>query len=186
MNLTKNDLCGLTIGLMNKNRDIDKGKRMDRLRSMALEMPQILAQNRKWTVPQQENALDKTMEVEMQVEDSCISAINLLRDKASDPFEMKSAISAIDDSMKKVKKQNSKIISKWNISTKKVDDIDYIYVDVDYKTTLRTHRHIIQLTPWNFVENAAFYDDTTIESLPKPPKTEFEYPEFKYRGAMEI
>ena len=54
-------------------------------------------------------------------------------------------------------------------------------MDVDYKTTANTHRHIIQLTPHNFVNDYAFYDDTKVESLPKK-EIVFDYPEYKNEG----
>ena len=131
--------------------------------------------------PCMENALDKTMDVELNVNQGIIQAINNLRKSWKDPFNMKSAFSSIDKAMKEAKKDNPKIISKWKISTNKVDDIDYIYVDIDYKTTANTHRHIIQLTPQNFVNDYAFYDDTKVESLPKTERT-FDFPEYKNEG----
>ena len=131
--------------------------------------------------PCMENALDKTIDVELNVNQGIIQAINTLRGSWKDPFDMMSAFSAIDKAMNEAKKDNPKIISKWKISTNKIDDIDYIYVDVDYKTTANTHRHIIQLTPHNFVNDYAFYDDTKVESLPKK-EIVFDYPEYKNEG----
>ena len=132
-------------------------------------------------VPYVENALDKTMEVEMEIEDACINAINTMRNSPDDEFVMKDAFSAIDDQMKTVKKSNKDIISKWKISTKSIEGTDYIYVDVDYKTTLKTHRHILQLTPAKFVNDSAFFDDISIDSLPKGKPA---YREFKYGGVQ--
>jgi hypothetical protein len=131
--------------------------------------------------PCMENALDKTMDVELNVNQGIIQAINNMRKSWKDPFDMKSAFSSIDKAMKEAKKDNPKIISKWKISANKVDDSNYIYVDIDYKTTANTHRHIIQLTPQNFVNDYAFYDDTRVESLPKKERI-FDYPEYKNEG----
>lgn len=116
-------------------------------------------------VPYVENALDKTMSVEFDIYNSCISSINDLKNAEDKKFTMKKAIGVLDKMLKGIRKTNPKIIDKWNITTKNIQGSDYIYVDVDYKTTLNTHRHIFKLSPTHSVDSAQFFDDTKTETL---------------------
>jgi hypothetical protein len=122
-------------------------------------------------VPYVENSLDKTMAVELDICNSCTSSINLLRESAEIPFNMKKAIKSIDKGLKEIKKSNPKIVDKWKITSNTIKGSEYIYVDVDYKTTLNTHRHIFKLGPTHFVETFHFFDDTKTETLGDKPKT---------------
>jgi hypothetical protein len=116
-------------------------------------------------VPYVENALDKTIAVELDVNQNGMTSINGLRDTSEQPFSMKKAIKSIDKGMKELKKTNPRIIDKWKITSKTIKGSDYIYVDVDYKTTLNTHRHIFKLSPTYFVRSSQFFDDTKSETI---------------------
>ena len=114
-------------------------------------------------VPYVENPLDKTMAVEFDIYNSCLSSINQMSGNVD--FTMKKAIRSIDKGLKEIKKTNPKIIDKWKISSNNIQGSDYIYVDVDYKTTLNTHRHIFKLSPTHSVDSSHFFDDTKTKTL---------------------
>lgn len=116
-------------------------------------------------VPYVENALDKTMAVEFDIYNNCISSIDKVRFDEKAKFTMKKAIRSIDSGLKEIRKINPEIVDKWNITTKNIHGSDYIYVDVDYKTTLNTHRHIFKLSPTHSVDSSQFFDDTKTETL---------------------
>lgn len=116
-------------------------------------------------VPYVENSLDKTMAVEFDIYNSCISSINQMRFDEKSKFTMKKAIRSIDRGLKEIKKINPKIVDKWEITSKQIQGSDYIYVDVDYNTTLNTHRHIFKLSPTHSVDSSQFFDDTKTETL---------------------
>ena len=116
-------------------------------------------------VPYVENALDKTMTVEFNIYNSCVSAINETRNDENSVFTMKKAKQSIDKELKEIRKVNPKIIGKWKISSKNIGGSDYIYVDVDYNTTLNTHRHVFKLNPEHYVASSQFFDDTKTETL---------------------
>lgn len=116
-------------------------------------------------VPYVENSLDKTMAVEFDIYNSCISSINKVRLDEKAKFTTKKAMQSIDRGLKKIKKINPKIVDKWEITSKQIQGSDYIYVDVDYNTTLNTHRHIFKLSPTHSVDSSQFFDDTKTETL---------------------
>ena len=116
-------------------------------------------------VPYVENSLDKTMAVEFDIYNSCISSINEVRYNEKAKFTTKRAMQSIDRGLKKIKKINPKIVGKWEITSKQIQGSDYIYVDVDYNTTLNTHRHIFKLSPTHSVDSSQFFDDTKTETL---------------------
>lgn len=122
-------------------------------------------------VPYVENAIDKTMAVELDIYNSCISQINNLNDESKFSFTMKKATRSINQGLKEIKKSNPKIIDGWKITSNTINGSDYIYVDVDYKTTLNTHRHIFKLNPMHYVDSAQFFDDTRAETIDDKPKT---------------
>ena len=114
-------------------------------------------------VPYVENSIDKTMAVEFDIYISCISSINQMSGNVE--FTMKKAIRSIDKGLKEIRKTNPKIIDRWKISSNNIQGSDYIYVDVDYKTTLNTHRHIFKLSPTHSVDSSHFFDDTKTKTL---------------------
>ena len=116
-------------------------------------------------VPYVENALDKTMAVEFDIYNNCISSINELKNTENKKFTMKKVIGVLDKGLKEIRKTNPKIVDKWNITTKNIHGSDYIYVDVEYKTTLNTHRHVFKLSPTRSVTSSQFFDDTKTETL---------------------
>ena len=116
-------------------------------------------------VPYVENSLDKTMAVELDIYNSCMSSIHKVGFDEKAKFTMKKAMRSIDSGLKEIRKTNPKIVDKWNITSKNIHGSDYIYVDVDYKTTLDTHRHIFKLSPTHSVSSSQFFDDTKTETL---------------------
>ncbi len=116
-------------------------------------------------VPYVENALDKTMMADCDIQEQCISSINGIRASAKDPFSMTKAIKLIDSGLKEIRKSYPGVINKWKITSDTLNKSDYIYVDVNYNTTLNTHRHIFKLSPTHFVDSSQFFDDTKTETL---------------------
>lgn len=116
-------------------------------------------------VPYVENALDKTMMADCDIQEQCISSINGIRESAKEPFNMRKTTKTIDKKLKELKKSYVGVINKWKITNKTLDKTDYIYVDVNFNTTLNTHRHIFKLSPTYFVHSAHFYDDTNSETI---------------------
>ena len=140
--------------------DIDKKR--------AKELSEYAKRQHNLHVPYKENALDKTMMADCDIQEQCISSINGVRESAKEPFSMTKAIKSIDNGLKEIRKSYPGVINKWKITSDTLDKSDYIYVDVDFKTTLNTHRHIFKLSPTYFVSSAHFSDDTNAKTINVP------------------
>ena len=138
-------------------------------KKMAKKISEVEKARNNLHVPYIENSLDKTMAVELDIYNSCISQINELSETSKISFTMKKAIKSIEKGLKEIKKTNPKIIDKWKITSNTIDGSDYIYVDVDYKTTLNTHRHIFKLDNDHSVGLSHFFDDTKTKTLGDKP-----------------
>ena len=137
--------------------DVDKKR--------AKELSESAKRQHNLHVPYKENALDKTMMTDCDIQEQCISSINGIRESAKEPFSMSKTKKIIDRGLKELKKSYSGIINKWKITNKTLDKTDYIYVDVNFNTTLNTHRHIFKLSPTYFVQSSHFSDDTNDETI---------------------